>query len=204
MNRERIERYLPGVIQRTAVPGGVLFGLLEVMEALQAPSEAVLAQLDAYFDPYRAPDSFIPYLASWVDLDPVWIPAHTAGLLPSFPGGLGRLRNLIALAADLSKWRGTARGLLLFLKTATGVQGYAIEENPPAADGRPSAFHLRIRVPPAAASYRALIERIVELEKPAYVTYELATEEPGPELDPSRRDTVISSRKTGPGSVDGS
>jgi hypothetical protein len=43
-------------------------------------------------------------------------------------------------------------------------------------DGLPVPFHVRVVAPEAAKSQRELVERIVALEKPAYVTWELAFE----------------------------
>jgi P2-related tail formation protein len=183
MKRNEIEHLLPEVIRRTIRPGNPLDALLAVMEALHAPSEEVLAELDLYLDPYRAPDDFIPYLARWVDLGrflaefpesdgPDEGPGHPSSV--PFAGGLGRLRDLIAAAATLSKWRGTAKGLLRFLETATGMQGFEIDEAVPGPNGQPQPFHLQIRAPTKAEPYRVLIRRIIEMEKPAYVTYKLS------------------------------
>jgi hypothetical protein len=83
------------------------------------------------------------------------------------------LRELIAAAAFLSQWRGTAKGLLRFLETATGVEGFEIEEHARDANGQPQPFHILVRAPAEAERYRGLVERIIEAEKPAYVTYEL-------------------------------
>lgn len=179
MNRKEIERFLPGVVQRTAVPGTPLPAILKVMEALHEPSEAVLTNLDATFDPLRTPGEFVPFLARWVYLDRIF--EETAGVGRTslaraenpISTGLGRLRELIAAAAYLSNWRGTSRGLLLFLETATGLTGFVIEENVPGLDHQPRPFHLRIFAPEAARIHQALIERIIEQEKPAYVTYQL-------------------------------
>lgn len=172
MKRNEIERLLPGVYQRTAGPGTPLDALLQAMEALQAPDEELLAHLETIFAPYEAPDEFVPMLARWVDLDRLLAetPDYPAD---AFAGGLGRLRELIAAAAYLSKWRGTAQGLLHFLQTATGLSGWQIDEAVPGPDGRPLPFHIRVAAPAGAARYRPLIERIVQMEKPAYVTYEL-------------------------------
>ncbi|HYO49493.1 MAG TPA: hypothetical protein VEW94_06545 [Chloroflexia bacterium] len=176
MKQTEIRRLLPGVFQRTIYPGNPLSALLDVMEALHAPSEEVLAGLDAFFDPRRSPGDFVPMLATWVDLerlltgDPEEV---TAGTPPPFPSGTGRLRELVAAAPLISKWRGTARGLLLFLETATGAQGFIIDERVPGLDGLPRPFHLRVVAPAETARYMIMIERIIELEKPAYVTYQL-------------------------------
>jgi phage tail-like protein len=176
MKRTEIEHMLPGIFQRTVQEGTPLFALLEVMEALPVPDEAVLEQLDAYFDPYRTPAAFVPFLAGWVDLERLLLEVpeeFKASTPPSLPGGIGRLRELVAAATFLSQWRGTAKGVLRFLETATGVRGFAIEEQVPGPDGLLRPFHLRIRAPQETAPYRVMIERIIGSEKPAYVTYEL-------------------------------
>jgi phage tail-like protein len=179
MKQTEIEQLLPNVYHRTLVPGGVLDTLLNVMEVLHEPSEEVLTELDAFLDPRRTPDRFVPFLASWVDLDEL-LSESAASLTgpPTFPTGLGRLRELIATAAFLSKWRGTAKGLLRFLETATGVQGFEVDEHVLGPDGLPIPFHLRILAPEATRPYQVLIERIIVLEKPAYVTYEVTFKPP--------------------------
>jgi phage tail-like protein len=184
MKRADIERLLPEIFQRTLPPDedgdNLLRAYLSVMELLHAPSEQVLASLNAFFDPYLAPDRFVPYLAGWVDLDQVWLeePAgYHADNLPAFPAGLGSLRELIAAAAALSRWRGTRAGLRQFLETATGSTGFDIEEDVEDETGTIIPFHIRVRVPPAAHAHASLIRRIIGIEKPAYVTYELVMSE---------------------------
>lgn len=174
MTQAEIATLLPEVVRRTATPGSPLAALLHVMEAQHAPSEAALATLDRYFDPYRAPAHFIPFLARWVDLE--WVLGSRAAADPAgaFPSGLGRLRDLIASATDLARWRGTSRGLIRFLEVATGLDGFRVEEAPLGEDGRPRPFHLLVHSPPGAERYAALIRRIVDTEKPAYVTWEWA------------------------------
>lgn len=170
MQSERILRMLPQVFQSAAWEGSPLLGLTAAMEALHAPSEQVLDELDAYFDPRRAPSRFVPYLASWVDLDRIVRGdggTEQAGTL-ALP--TGRLRELTAAAAELSRWRGTAHGLARFLEIATGVQGFHVDDRVEDAYGEMRPFHLDVHVPPQAAGQWALIETIVAEEKPAYVT----------------------------------
>jgi phage tail-like protein len=183
MRSREIEQLLPWVFRRAAGEGGVLQALLAAMESLHAPDEAALAALDSLFDPRRTPARFVPFLARWVDLD--WLfeaPATGRARVgaPGLPSGVGaaRLRELVAAAAYLSQWRGSARGLLLFLEIATGLRGFALDEDVLDTEGRPRPFHVRLRGPAAAAAQRALIARIVEFEKPAHVTYELSFEAP--------------------------
>jgi phage tail-like protein len=177
MKRREIEDLLPWVFRRTVQPGSPLASLLDVMEALHEPSERVLESIDVALDPRRTGDAFVPYLARWVDLerlleDETGRIEIVAGRSP-LPTGLGYLRELVAAAAELSQWRGTARGLLLFLETSTGTRGFEIDEQVPGPDGRPQPFHLRVRAPESTARFRSLIDRIIRMEKPAYVTYEL-------------------------------
>jgi phage tail-like protein len=175
MKQTEIALLLPAIVQRTIQERTPLFALLAVMEALPAPDEAVLDQLEAFFNPYGTPDVFVPFLASWVDLE--WILLEDSDefteLTPPLPSGMGRLRELVAAATFLAQWRGTAKGLLRFLETATGVEGFVIEEQVLGSDGRPRPFHLSVHIPREAVPYQAMIKRIVEAEKPAYVTYEL-------------------------------
>lgn len=184
MKRAEIEQLLPAVFQRTLRPGNPMTALLEVMEALHAPSEAVLEHLDRFFDPRRAPVEFVPFLAYWLDLDRLFEESPGGKWQVSFSrqpmtSGFGRLRELVASAAYLSQWRGTKKGLLLFLQTAIGLEDFEIEEQVIDENGQPHPFHIRVRAPLEGAMHKALIERIIELEKPAHVTYELVFEPAG-------------------------
>jgi phage tail-like protein len=175
MKRAEIERLLPGIYQRTPRVGGPLAALLDAMELMHAPAEAALEELDKIFDPRRTREPFVWYLARWVGLNRLY-EQGADDVLPSRPAARiesNRLRELIAIAASLSKWRGTGAGLIRFLEAATGIRGYGVDERVPGPNGRPRPFHLRVLAPAAAAPQRALIERIIELEKPAYVTVEL-------------------------------
>jgi len=187
MKRKEIEALLPQVFRRTLRQGSPLYALLEIMELLHVQAENTLTHLESYFNPIRTPDTFVPYLACWVDLNRFY-PSYTEQPLDlqrtvdPISSGTGHLRELIAAAAYLSKWRGTARGLKLFLETATGITGFELMENVGDESGKLRPFHIRIVAPKAAAPHTALIERIVEQEKPAYVSYELDFIEGGSNL----------------------
>jgi phage tail-like protein len=134
LKAEAIRYLLPGVFQRTLHPGRPLAALLEVMEAMHAPAEDALEHFDAILDPWRTPDAFVPMLARWVDLQRIFerpLQGKDPMLDQLMPTGLGRLRALIEAAAYLSQWRGTRKGLLLFLQIATGFAGYEIDEQVP-------------------------------------------------------------------------
>ncbi len=178
MKRDAILRLLPAVFQRTARPGTPLVALLDAMEALHAPAEEALGCWDATLDPRRTADAFVPYLARWVDLEDLLERSPTGAAREPFAPGLGRLRELIAAAPALARLRGTAKGLLLFLETATGVRGFTVEESVLGPDGQPLPFHVRLHAPAATAPYRSLIVRIIDREKPAFVTYEMTFDPP--------------------------
>ncbi len=168
MNRAEIETLLPDNYRRACVPLSPLAGLLDVMVALHAPSEEVLAGLERFFDVRRTPDRFVPYLARWLDQGPLLDRLEDELGPGEFPSGNGRLRAVAGLAAWFSRWRGTRRGLIAYLEVGTGLRGFDVEEH---ADGRP--FHLRFTAPAGAEHLRPLVEAIVEQEKPACTTYEL-------------------------------
>lgn len=182
MKSEQIKQLLPAVVQQGGGPGTPLAALLEAMELLHQPAEAVIESIGTYFNTYEAPDAFVPFLARWVDMDRFFTEGYT-GLQTDSPlgTGMGRLRELVGLAAYISQWRGTRSGLMRFLETATGVAGFKIEERTQVGESSARAFHLRITAPADARPHRDLIERIIDQEKPAYVTYELTIEHDNPE-----------------------
>lgn len=176
MKRIEIIPLLPEIFQRTIRAGTPLDSLLDIMEQMHLPSEQVLDKLEQFFNPYLTPDKFVPFLATWVDL------AELIRVAPEFfemdappplPSGVGRLRELVALAAYFSQWRGTRQGLLRFLETATGMRGFQIDETVADNQGQVIPFHIRIVAPLTTQPFRPMLQQIIEMEKPAYVTYEL-------------------------------
>jgi phage tail-like protein len=173
MQRDAVERLLPTMFQLAARPGSPLDAALHVMADLHEPDEALLADIDAVFDPYRAPDEFVPWLTRWVGLE--WLVADESidadavrpDLTDAFPPGLGRLRDVVAAGSELAQRRGTEAGLRLFLSTATGLSGFVVTEPP----DRP--FHLVVTAPAEAEPYAAVLRRIVAATKPVYTTAEL-------------------------------
>jgi phage tail-like protein len=198
MKQPDIERLLPGVFQRGLDAGNPLRSVLGLMESMHEPSERILEQLDRFFDPRRTSDPFVPYLAGWVGLN--WIHARSpddfADSRPRpFPPGTGRLGELVAWSAYHTRWRGTARGLVHFLETATGASGFEVDDAPRDEDGTPIPYHMRVRIPGEVETLSDLIRRIVDHEKPAHVTYEVdvaahaAEAEDTPEPEPARTET---------------
>jgi len=70
-----------------------------------------------------------------------------------------------------------SKGLLLFLQTATGIEKiFVIDENVVDKNGQRRPFHISVTAPAEGGPHKDLIERIIEMEKPAHVTFELAFE----------------------------
>jgi len=139
------------------------------MERLHERTEEQLVHIETVFDPRQTEPKFVPFLAYWVNLD-VLLKKLASGreIGPNpLPSGFGNLRELIASAAELAKWRGTRKGLKQFLEIATGIPGFEIVEQ--------RGFHIKVQVPESASPFEFVIRSIVELEKPANITYELVT-----------------------------
>ena len=173
MKQDEIKNFLPAVFQRTVHTGNPLNSFLGVMEILHAPAEEVLENVEHFFDARRTPDEFVPFLAQWVNLEWIFAANVTLELDSPLMPKIGYLRELVANATYLSQWRGTKKGLLLFLQTATGMKDFEIEERNKDKDGQILPFHLKIRAPQSTAVQADLIRRIIESEKPVHLTYEL-------------------------------
>jgi phage tail-like protein len=189
MQVDRIARLLPETYRSAVRPGSVLAALLGIMEQMHEPSEQVIDELDRYLDPMRAPDRFVPLLAHWVGLAGYldWSGGRPGAGQPRFAPGLDRLRLLISAAARLNARRGTASALEEFLVTATGAAGFFVEESPPDPIGRTRPFHIRVHAPAAARPYSDLLQRIVDRERPAFVSYEIQYDSSAPPGSPDRR-----------------
>jgi phage tail-like protein len=177
MSRPEPRALLPGIFQEAAESGGVLDALLDVMAHLHGQLETTLEEFPRVLAPFDSPSPFVPYLAYWLGLGPLLSPEEDrARLAESAPPARSRptlveprLRALVADAAYLAQWRGTQPGLAMFLGIATGNMEFHIEEEP--GGGRP--FSIVVRASAQTRDYEPLIRKIIELEKPVHVTYEL-------------------------------
>ena len=168
MRADRAALLLPEVIRRGARPGSPLGALLDVMEAMHAPAETALRGLPSILDPQTTPDDFVPFLATWVGLDDV-VPDGV-----EFEAGVGRLRQLVATSAARARRRGTLDGLRETLLIATGRSDITVDDARRSPSGRVLPFHVDVVVPAAAAGLLDLVQRLVEHEKPAFVTATVA------------------------------
>jgi phage tail-like protein len=135
-----------------------------------APVFCTLDNLEAYFDPHLAPSDFVAWLAGWVGLtlDEHW--------------PVDRQRALIARAAELYRWRGTARGLVAHVALYTGTEPEVVDSGGCEWSATPGAalpgtteprLTVRVRVADPSSVDRQRIEAIVAAAKPAHVLHEI-------------------------------
>lgn len=144
----------------------------------------------ANLDPLTCPQALLPFLAHWVawPLEADW--------------NLKQQRRLIRHAVELYRWRGTRKGLRLYLHLYTGLpldddipqeankhisiiepfsSGWVLGTSRLGVDtvlggGKPYHFLVRLRCEGDRSIDEQLVRRIIESEKPAFCTYELIIE----------------------------
>ena len=135
-----------------------------------APVFCTLDNLAACFDPRLAPADFVAWLAGWVGL----------ALDEHWP--LQRQRALVAEAAELYRWRGTAKGLSAHVALYTGSEPEIVDSGgcrwSPTPDAPPPGspgphVTVRVRVADPSSIDRKRIDRIVGAAKPAHVAHEI-------------------------------
>jgi phage tail-like protein len=216
VSRESYVKWLPALYQRNDINGkNFLRDLLWVIQHLFASVEEKLDVIHQFFDPYEAPEEFLPWLASWsaMVVDEDW--------------PLSKKRRLIRKAMEMYRIRGTVKGLKLFISLFTGHEPVVRENQWPFKGWRigvSSEIGLdTVVLPPVNLSHAFLVEmpvsykdlspesvirihEIIQMERPANTQYYLrfAVEEKKDEL---REFMVIGTRSgigIGPGRGDGS
>jgi len=148
-------QHLPSFFAR----GGLMDRFLLIFESVLAPSVQLVDHIPLILDPRTMPADCLPWMASWLDLT----------LNENWPET--RRRDLIRAASELYRWRGTRKGLCLYLKTYAGVTPELEEEV-----GQPHTFRVTLRVPADEPVDEGLVRAIIEAEKPAHTAYELVIE----------------------------
>ncbi len=164
--------------------------LLKIFEQAFEPAVQALDVFWAYLDPLTTSKALLPFLAHWVawPVDPRW--SHE------------KQRRLIRQAMEIYRWRGTRRGLRLYLHLYTDLP---LDEDIPQeadkhirieeifADGfvlnstnighdsiiggvRPYHFIVTLRPDSGVQVDERLVRHIIEQEKPAFCTFELYIE----------------------------
>jgi len=132
---------------------------LRIFEDIWEPLEQRQDHIELYFDPHTCPESFLPWLAGWLDLP----------LNARWP--VARQRHLLSQAMELYSWRGTRYGLLRMIEVCTGLTPEIRDST-----SQPFVFHVRITLPPGTAREAldiGLIEELIQVHKPAHAGYTL-------------------------------
>lgn len=179
-------RFLPTIYRQVDLIGR----LLKIFEQTFEPTVHAMDALWAHLDPLTAPETLLPFLAHWV------------GWPSEYSWSVAQQRQLIRHAIELYRWRGTRRGLMLYLHLYTGLPLDPIDTPEPErhisiqemftrgfvmgaaslgrealiGGGRPFHFIVRLRSLEPNQIDEALVRRIIDQEKPAFCTYELAIE----------------------------
>ncbi|MBD2359078.1 phage tail protein [Tolypothrix sp. FACHB-123] len=167
---------------------------IKIFEQAYQPAIDSFNVMWANIDPLTAPRALLPFLAHWVawQVDSVW--------------SLDQQRRLIRRAVEIYRWRGTRKGLRLYLHLYTGlpldedipnerdkhisitepfgpsfILGDAHIGSAVLAGGQ--AYHFVVHLRKTRSNQlinEQLIRTIIEQEKPAFCTYELFIENQNP------------------------
>jgi phage tail-like protein len=160
--------------------------LMKIFELSFQPAIDSFNVMWANLDPLTAPRALLPFLAHWVawENDLLW--------------DVRQQRKLIKRAVELYRWRGTRKGLRLYLHLYTGLPldedlpneadkhigitepfgnpftiGEAVLGEAVLGGGRAFHFIIQLRFDSPMSLNEGLIRRIIEQEKPAFSSYEL-------------------------------
>ena len=141
--------YLPPIYSEHDFVGRLLL----IFEDLLGPVQQSIAHFDLFLDPTTAPETFFPWLNHWLAeiTDEHW--------------SSDRQRELLKNAAWLYRARGTVAGLRRYLEICTGFEPEIIEN----ANG-PHTFKVVLHTEGAPLD-RRMVERIIEINRPAHTSY---------------------------------
>jgi phage tail-like protein len=183
VSRESYVKWLPSIYQRADINGRNFYrDFLWIVQHLFGSVEETLDVIHHYFDPYEAPEHFLPWLASW----------SAMVLEEDWP--LSKKRRLIRKAIELYRIRGTVKGLKLFIALFTGHEPDIKENQWPFRGWRIGATSEigtdSVVLPPVNLAHTFIVEmpvsykdvspesvirihEIIQMEKPANTQYYL-------------------------------
>ena len=193
VSRESYVKWLPTIYQRADVNGQNFFrDFLWILQHLFSTIEEQLDIIHTFFDPFEAPEKFLPWLASW----------SAMVLEEDWP--IEKKRRLIRRAIELYRIRGTVKGLKLFISMFTGHEP-EIKENvwpfrgwrigvtsdigidtvvlPPVNLAHTCVVEMPVSYQDISPEAVIRIHEILQMEKPANVQYYLRFAAEGPRDD---------------------
>jgi phage tail-like protein len=136
------------------------------LDEVLSPIFLTLDAVEAYVDPWLAPDDFLMWLSEWLGIE---IEEDLAE---------DRKRAMVAAAADLQGWAGTARGIADLVEAYTGVRPEVVDSggaswSPVPGGDLPGSPDMTLRVTLRVASPEAVdagrLDRILRQSIPAHV-----------------------------------
>lgn len=175
--------YLPAIYQENPF----LEEFLWIFQHMQYEQIRTLDSLHSFFIPEEAPAPFLNWMASWFGMD-----AEKCGFDEK------TIRALLQKGLSLFQWRGTAKGLAVYLEITTGMKPQILENTFPQSDfvllGEKKVNeiirnHMDRRVPFFTVHFpvdidsfnqaeKSRIATIVEQEKPAHSMYYISFDRP--------------------------
>ncbi len=165
-------KYLPAIYSQDEFWGR----FLHIFEDVWTPIEERIEQMGLYLDPRYTPESFLPWLASWMGIG--------LNSRRSLRGQRGLIKDLI----ELSNWRGTRRGLREHIKLVTGFESQISESGTGMILGEASQLGVNTTLSSSSGRNhllitlfaddttkvdRELVGGIVQFHLPAQATYSL-------------------------------
>jgi phage tail-like protein len=183
VSRESYVKWLPSIYQRADLNGRNFYrDFLWIIQHLFGSIEEILDVIHQYFDPYEAPEKFLPWLGSW----------SAMVLEEDWP--IEKKRRLIRKAIELYRIRGTVKGLKLFISLFTGhepdikenqwpFRGWRIGETseigtdsvvlPPVNLAHTFIVEMPVSYKDVSPEAVIRIHEIIQMEKPANTQYYL-------------------------------
>lgn len=111
VSRDSYIKWLPSIYQRADINGkNFLRDYLWIIQHMFASIDETLDNIHKFFDPYEAPEHFLPWLASWT------------AMVVEEDWPIEKKRRLIRKALELYRIRGTVKGLKLFLSLFSAAE----------------------------------------------------------------------------------
>ena len=188
ISRESYIKWLPAIYQRSDATGrNFVRDLLWLVQHLFGSIESQLDSIHRYCDSYETREDFLPWLAAW------------SAMVLETDWPVNKKRRLIKKAMELYRWRGTVKGLKLFIALFTGFEPH-LQENVWPYQGLRIGVSSTVGIdtvilPPVDKAHAFLcvmphqfrdvspesiirLHEIIEMEKPAHSHYMLKFEEP--------------------------
>jgi phage tail-like protein len=171
-----VRRAADGIDARYSLAGSIpalyhdddfFMNLVGGFDAVLAPIQAVIDDLDAYVDPLTAPPDLLEWVGTWM------------GLTVNRRWPVQRRREFVARALSVYLWRGTKRGIEEAVELYTGVRPEVVDSggvsaSPEPLGDMPGSFQRTVSVVVRTTDPTidaATVDRIVADVKPAHVDH---------------------------------